>query len=301
MKILVTGCYGLLGQTVCERAPKSFLVYGVDIHEGNIVLPDDKYFSLDLTDRKKTLELLQDLKPDYIINSAAYTDVDGAETERELCWKINVDLVENLIYGARKIKAGIGHISTDYIFDGKSGPYAEDAHPNPIGYYGRSKLAAENALIGSSVDYFIARTMVLYGMSKNGKTNFVTWLIAQLTNQRPVKIVNDQYGNTTLADELAEGIWTLIKSGYSGILNIAGREIINRYEFAVRIAEVFGFDRDLITAVTTAEFNQPAPRPLNSGLIVDKALNELNIVLSDVVEGLHKFKSIYYSGSLVPG
>jgi dTDP-4-dehydrorhamnose reductase len=301
MKVLVTGCNGLLGHKVCELSPKSFLVYGVDRHGENIVLPDEKYFSLDLTNRKQTLKLLRDLKPDYIINSAAYTDVDGAETERELCWKINVELVENLVYGARKIKAGLGHISTDYIFDGKSGPYTEEARPNPIGYYGRSKLAAENVLLGSSVDYFIVRTMVLYGISRNGKTNFVTWLIAQLINHKPVKIVNDQYGNTTLVDELAAGIWKLITRGYSGIINIAGREIVNRYEFAVRIAEVFGFDKDLIKPVTSAEFNQPAPRPLNSGLIVDKAFKELNIELSDVSEGLKKFKSIYYSGSPVSG
>jgi len=295
MKVLITGCNGLLGQKLCELFMGSHSVYGIDVQEKALVLPAEKYYSLDLTDRKRSLQLLLDLKPDYIINAAAYTDVDGAETERELCWKINVELVENLIYAARKIKATIGHISTDYIFDGKDGPYAEDARPNPIGYYGRSKLAAENALLDSSVDFFIARTMVLYGMSKNGKPNFVTWLIGQLANQKPVRIVNDQYGNTTLVDELAAGILTLIEKEYLGIINIAGREIINRYEFATRVADIFGFDNELITPITTEELNQPAPRPLNSGLIVDKAVKELYIELSDVVEGLNKFKLMYYS------
>jgi len=295
MKILVTGCNGLLGEKLSELASASQLVYGVDIHENSNVLPAEQYFSLDLTNRKETLKLLQKLNPDYIINAAAYTNVDGAETERELCWKYNVDLVDNLIYGARKVKAMIGHISTDYIFDGKDGPYAEDSRPNPLGFYGRSKLAAENALIGSPVKYFIVRTMVLYGMPNNGKTNFVTWLLKQLADNIPVKIVNDQFCNTTLVDELAAGIWKLIDKSYVGIINIAGKEIINRFDFAIKIAQVFGFDKNLISSVSTAELKQAAPRPLKSGLIVDKAIKELYIELSDVNEGLNKFKLQYCS------
>lgn len=295
LKVLVTGCNGLLGQKLCEVFADQYHVVGVDVHDNSPVLPADRYYTLDLTDRNGSLELLQEIKPEYIINAAAYTNVDGAETERRLCWKVNVELVENLIYAARKINATIGHISTDYIFDGKKGPYTEDARPNPLGYYGRSKLAAENALLDSTVNFFIVRTMVLYGMSKNGNANFITWLIGQLANHKPVKIVNDQYGNTTLVDELAAGIRTLIEKKFTGIINIAGREIIDRYQFALRVADIFGFDRELINPVTTAEFNQPAPRPLNSGLIVDKALKELYIELSDVVEGLNKYKLFYYS------
>jgi dTDP-4-dehydrorhamnose reductase len=290
IKVFVAGCNGLLGQQLVESAPSTCLAYGVDIQPSCPILDNARYFSLDLTDKKKTLTLLQEIEPDFIINAAAYTNVDGAETERELCWRLNVELPENLINCARKLKIKIGHISTDYIFDGKHGPYTETARPNPLGYYGRSKLAAENLLTTSTIDFFIVRTMVLYGPRKNGKHNFVTWLVEQLENGNRVRIVNDQYGNTTVVTDLANGIWKLIELGFSGIVNIAGTQIISRFAFAGAIANVFGFDLDLIQPITTAEFHQAAPRPLNSGLIVDKAVHKLRIELADVLGGINKFK-----------
>ncbi|HPG39042.1 MAG TPA: SDR family oxidoreductase [bacterium] len=293
IKVVVAGCNGLLGRKLIDYAPTGYNIIGVDLPESCPALAAVNYFSQDLTDKKSVFRLLQEVKPDYIINAAAYTNVDGAETDRELCWRLNVELPEHLIYCARKLNFNIGHISTDYIFDGKQGPYTETARPNPLGYYGRSKLAAENLFAASAIDYFIVRTMVLYGERNNGKHNFVTWLIDQLENDKHVKIVNDQIGNTTLVDELAIGIWKLIALKFNGVVNIAGTEIINRFEFAQTIAQVFNLDTSLIQPITTAELHQAAPRPLKSGLIVDKAINELNIELSNVSGGLNKFKYMY--------
>jgi len=292
LKVVVAGCNGLLGRKLIEYAPMDYNVTGVDLQEICPALNAAHYFSQDLTDKKAVFRLLQEIQPDYIINAAAYTNVDGAETDRELCWRLNVELPEHLIYCARKMNFKIGHISTDYIFDGKQGPYTESARPNPLGYYGRSKLAAENLYAASAIDFFIVRTMVLYGERNNGKHNFVTWLIDQLEHDKTVKIVNDQIGNTTLVDELAAGIWKLIASKFTGVVNIAGTEIVNRFKFAQTIAQVFNLESGLIQPITTAELHQAALRPLKSGLIVDKALHELNIELSDVLGGLNKFKSM---------
>jgi dTDP-4-dehydrorhamnose reductase len=291
MRVLITGCLGLLGQKLVELSPKGTKVFGLDLE--NVSSPDDNftYSQIDMTDKNSLLEIVTLIQPDWIINAAAYTNVDGAETERDLCWKVNVTAVENLITCARKVKSKIVHISTDYIFDGLAGPYDELANPNPVGYYGRSKLAAENAFVSSLVDFAIARTMVLYGKEKNNKLNFVTWLLKKLQASEKVTIVTDQVGNTTLADELAEGCWRICQENFTGIVNVAGREIVDRFTFAKQIAAVFDLDPSLIVPITTKELHQPAPRPLNSGLLVDKAVNELGMDLSDVNGGLLKFKN----------
>ncbi len=288
-KILIAGCNGLLGQNLLFSQPDHTNIIGIDIQEKGITLESNQYFKIDLTDRDLAWKLIKELSPDVIINAAAFTNVDAAETDKETCWKINVDLVSNLAYCARKLKAKLVHISTDYIFDGKNGPYDEDARPNPLGYYGRSKLASENELLGSTIDFAILRTMVLYGRTLNTRPNFVDWLVGQLKAGNSVRIVNDQYGNTTLAEELAIAVWNVIQTGYSGILHAAGSEIVNRYEFAQKIAELYKLDASLIHSISTAELGQAAPRPLNSGLIVKRAESELNMKFSDVITGLKKY------------
>jgi len=290
LRVLITGCHGLLGQKLVALVPDHVDVFGIDLQEESPILPQPSFSKCDITDRQQVLEHVLKLAPDWIINAAAYTNVDGAEKERRLCWKVNVEAVENLAYAARKVHSKIVHISTDYIFDGKDGPYDENAVPNPLGYYGRSKLAGENALRVSSVEYIIIRTMILYGKNIFGNANFVTWLIEKLRQKQKVTIVTDQIGNTTLADELAGGIWKTIGTDYRGVLNIAGREILDRLTFARQVAQVFELDQSLITPITTDALNQAAPRPLNSGLLVDKAINEFHLELSDAKEGLVKLK-----------
>lgn len=291
MKVLITGCHGLLGRKLIATAPRSDRIYGADVHSGS-TLALDRYMTLDISERDKTGEIIQKIQPDWIVNTAAYTDVDGAESNRELCWRVNVNGVENLSHAAGQTGARLVHISTDYIFDGKSGPYVEEDRPNPLGTYGRSKLAGENVLTGSSIAFAIVRTMVLYGYGSGIRPNFVTWLIEKLKRRERVQVVTDQFGNTTLADELAHGIWHIVEHNYTGILNIAGREIVDRFAFAVMIADVFKLDRSLISPITTAQLHQAAQRPLHSGLIVEKAL-QMGIELSDGEGGLQKLKRQY--------
>ncbi len=290
MKVIICGCNGLLGQKLVAAAPSDVEVLGIDLHEKARGDSRQLYQKLDISERRSLTKLVRHFRPDWVLNAAAYTDVDGAETERALCWRVNVTAVENLVYACRKVHAKIVHVSTDYIFDGTNGPYREEDFPNPIGYYGRSKLAGENVLKAGDVEFAIARTMVLYGKAEGVRANFVTWLIAKLQAGEHVRIVTDQFGNTTLAEELAAGLWAIVEKSKAGVFHIAGREIIDRYHFALKIAHVFGLNADLIHPITTAELAQAAPRPMRSGLVVDKALKELGIELSDVEGGLRKFK-----------
>jgi dTDP-4-dehydrorhamnose reductase len=214
------------------------------------------------------------------------TNVDACEKERELAWKVNVGGVENIIEAAKRIDATVLHVSTDYVFDGKAGPYTEEDRPEPLSYYGRSKLASENQLRVSGVKFVIARTMVLYGYASGIRSNFALWLIQNLEKNTPVHVVNDQMGNPTLADDLAHALVSGIELDRTGIYHIAGREIVSRYDFALKLAKIFGFDQDLITPIKTSQLKQPATRPLNSGLVTLKAEVELGYRPSTMEEGL---------------
>jgi dTDP-4-dehydrorhamnose reductase len=293
-RVLVVGANGLLGQKMTE-----FLIRGSahDISVSSIEpkpfrpLNSATYMTMDITSKKDVRKVVYEVAPDVIINCAAMTNVDACENERELAWKLNVEGVEHLIEASRRTNARIVHISTDYVFDGKSGPYDETARPEPLSYYGKTKLASENALAVSGIDFFIARTIVLYGTGINVKSNFALWLIQSLEKHLSVRIVDDQFGNPTLVDDLAQGILSAIELGRSGIYHLAGRDVISRYEFAMRLARIFEFDSGLITPIKTSQLNQPAGRPMKSGLVTLKAEVELGYRPSTTEEGLLVLRS----------
>ncbi len=292
MKVLITGCHGLLGQRLVKYIPAGFQVVATDLSPDHQFIAKKMYRSCDLTKKDALIDLIEDVRPNKIINAAAYTNVDGAEEERDLCWLVNVIAMENLVHAARRVRASIYHVSTDYIFDGTKGPYKETDTPSPLGFYGQSKLAAEQVLKGSPLNFTIARTMVLYGVSENNRPDFVGWMLNKLRRGDAVHIVTDQIGNTTFSDDLARALWELVRTQYHGVVNVAGREIVSRYEFALKIAQVFDLDASLINPITSSALKQKAPRPLKSGLIVDKAINTLGLELSDVEEGLRKYKAL---------
>jgi dTDP-4-dehydrorhamnose reductase len=293
-RVLIIGSNGLLGQKVTDLLLRGS-AYNITLASKSEKPIGDvgsaQYMAMDITSRKDVKHVVFSCEPDVIINAAAMTDVDACERERELAWKINVGGVQNIIETARKNEAKIIHVSTDYVFNGRAGPYGENDDPEPLNYYGRSKLASENEIRASGLDYCIARTMVLYGYAHGVKSNFALWLIQNLEKKLSVRVVNDQYGNPTLADDLAHGIMSALELGRSGIYHIAGREIISRREFAVRLARVFGFDSALIVPAKTSDLRQLAVRPLKSGLVTLKAEVELGIKPSTVEEGVTVLKS----------
>ncbi len=293
-RVLIIGCNGLLGQKVTELFVRgsSFTITLASLEPKPLqAFPSVEYVPFDMTSKKEVRQLVYGCEPDVIINCAAMTNVDACENERELAWKINVGGLENLIEAARRSNARIFHVSSDYIFDGKAGPYTEDDRPEPLSYYGKTKLAGENALRVSGLEYFIARTMVLYGYAPGTKMNFALWLFQSLEKKTPVRVVDDQFGNPTLADDLAYGIMRGVELERTGIYNIAGREIVHRHEFATRLALAFDHDPSLIIPIKTSSLNQPAARPLKSGLITLKAEVELGIKPSNVDEGIAILKS----------
>jgi len=290
-RILVTGANGMLGQRAVEfYSSKENIDLLATSVEDKSVIDEVDYLSCDLKNRDEIKKVIYDYYPDYIVHTAAFTNVDLCEKLREDAWKINVKGVEYISEAARAIDAHIIHISTDYVFDGKDGPYNENAKPNPIGYYGRTKLASENALRISGTFYSILRTNVLYGIAHNSRPDFVRWVVKSLNKKENIRIVKDQINNPTFIDDLVQGINKIIEFKKTGIFNIGGKEFLSRFDFTLRIADYFNLDKKLITPIITEELKQPARRPLKSGLVILKAETELGYKPHSIIESLAAMK-----------
>jgi dTDP-4-dehydrorhamnose reductase len=290
-RILITGSNGMLGQRAVEfyLSKENVDLLATSVEEKSMIESVD-YVSSDIKNRDEIKKVIYDYCPDFIVHTAAFTNVDQSEKLREEAWKINVKGVEYIAEAARAIDAHIIHISTDYVFDGKDGPYSENAKPNPVGYYGRTKLASENALRISGTFFTILRTNVLYGIAHNSRPDFVRWVVTSLNKKEKIRIVKDQINNPTFIDDLVQGINKIIEFKKTGIYNIGGKEFLSRYDFTLRIADFFNLDKKLITPITTEELNQPARRPLKSGLITLKAETELGYKPHTISESLAAMK-----------
>jgi len=290
-RIIITGANGMLGQRAVEyySSKENIELLATSVEDKSVIDSVD-YISCDIKSRENIKKVIYDYCPDFVVHAAAFTNVDLSEKMREEAWKINVKGVEYVAEAARAIDAQIIHISTDYIFDGKNGPYHENDLPNPIGYYGRTKLASENALKISGTLFTILRTNVLYGFARNSRPDFVRWVINSLTKKERIRIVKDQINNPTFIDDLVQAINKIIEFKKTGIYNIGGKEFLSRLEFTNRIADYFKLNRNLITPITTEELNQPARRPLKSGLWTLKAETELGYKPHSISESLMVMK-----------
>ena len=292
-KILITGANGLLGQKTAQvfAAETTHQLILTDIQDKGEDTRGLEYFSLDITKKDEVKERVRDHSPSVIINCAAYTNVDGCETEKLLSWRVNVDAVKHFIIASRIHSSKIIHVSTDYVFDGRLGNYDESSKPNPLSYYGKGKLASENALMTSGVKNAIVRTMIIYGTGVNLRLNFALWLIEKLKNKEPVNIVDDQFGQPTIVDDIALALLRITERDKTGLYHVCGSEYISRFGFALKLADVFNFDKKLINPVKTASLNQAAPRPMNSSFILLKAQTELGLKPLNVNEGLQFLKT----------
>lgn len=255
MKILLLGANGMLGHALADVFVEDELVLGD--------LPD-----YDLTKYDDLNQKIDQIKPDVIINAAAYTDVDGCETNQELCLAVNGLSLKNLSETAKKNNAVLIHYSTDYVFNGtKSTGYREDEVVDPINAYGQGKAKGEELIQQSGCNFYLIRTAWLYGPF--GK-NFVDTIIDLSTKQQEIKVVNDQLGNPTYAPDLAKATrQILIDKKPFGVYHQTNANSCSWYDFAVKIKEIKGFEAAIVP-VSSVEFPRPAKRPNYSILINTK-------------------------------
>jgi dTDP-4-dehydrorhamnose reductase len=274
MKLLITGSGGLLGSKLCELAiEKKHELYSLySQHRPLQGVP----IKVDISDRNAIEKALGKTEPETVVHTAALTDVDKCELQKELAWKVNVEGTTNLAELCKLHEVFLVYISTDYVFDGKKGLYKEDDEPNPINYYGLAKLKGEDAVKDLLEDYCIARTSVLYGSTAAaGKINFALWLLEKLKHNEEVKIVTDQWNSPTLNTNLANMLLEIAEQRIRGVYHLAGATRISRYDFSRLIAKAFGLDASLIEPSLSEEFQWIAKRPVDSSLDVKKAQQTL--------------------------
>lgn len=266
------------------------LLSSQDIGARYPVSPRLEFVQTAATDAKEVRRECLSRQPRVIINCAAMTNVDACESDKQTASALNVKVVENLVRACSITEAHLIHFSTDYVFNGEKGPYTETDLPDPINYYGRTKLAGENAILTSKIPSTIIRTNIVYGHLPGVKKDFVTWVRDSCAEGTPISVVNDQFGNPTAAADIAAATMRIMEKGRTGIYHVAGPEYLDRFSFACRIADFFGVDASCIKPQTTAELRQPAKRPLRAGLVTLKAETDLGIRLTRIDDGLLEYK-----------
>ncbi len=289
MRILVTGANGLLGQKLVAllQQDKHVHLIATAKNKSGQLLSCGEFHTLNVTDNAQVHAVIRHTKPDVIIHTAAMTQVDLCETEHEACIASNVTAVEHLISACEEFKVRLIHISTDFIFDGSHGPLDENAEPHPVNFYGESKLAAEQLIRFSNIDWCILRTVLVYGVTPDmSRSNIVLWVKKSLEEEKKISVVNDQWRTPTLAEDLAMGCSLAAHKKATGVFNISGKDLMTPYDIAIRTAAFFKLDESLISPTDSAQFKQPAVRPLKTGFIIDKAKKELGYQPHTFEEGL---------------
>jgi dTDP-4-dehydrorhamnose reductase len=270
MTTLVTGANGLVGSRLVARlAAAGERVVAVGRGPRRFDDPAE-YLELDLLAPEKLAESIASLRPAAVIHAAAMTDVDACEADPVGAWLLNARLVETVALACREIGARLVALSTDYVFDGERGPYSEDDPPNPRGVYARTKRAGEEAALLLARDRALCRVAVIYSGRKGSKRTFALGAAENLAAGKPVKAFEDQIVSPTLADNAAEMVLGVHRSGEQGIFHCAGGSIVSRVEFCRALARKLGADEKLVVPVRTSDVKLPAPRPLRCGLRTEK-------------------------------
>lgn len=289
-KILITGSNGLLGQKLVYQLANRDLISLIATARGaNRLLKKDgyTYYEADITDFERFNNVIAIEKPDYIIHTAAMTNVDACEADKDNCWKLNVLAVENICKQCEIHKIHLIHLSTDFIFDGTHGPLDENETPNPLSYYGHSKWEAEKLVMKLNSPWAILRTVLVYGIVDNmSRSNIVLWVKESLEQGKNIRVVDDQFRTPTFAEDLAMACELAVLKNAKGIYNISGGEYMSIYELVEKVADYYRLDKSLIERTDSTTLNQPAKRPPKTGFIIDKAKKELGFQPTSFIRSL---------------
>lgn len=292
MKVLVTGVNGFLGYYLVKHLlEKNFYVIATgkgesrlpSFHHTNFI-----YRDMDFTDPFRVHDVFKETQPDVVIHSGAMSKPDECELNQWEAYRVNVEGTLTVLLNAAEYKSHFIFLSTDFVFDGKEGMYKEDDLPNPVNFYGKTKLEAEDAVKEYEGDWTIVRTITVYGKAFSGKASFPELIKGKLEKGEGYNIFDDQLRTPTYVEDLVSGIISIIEKRANGIYHLSGTDKLTPYRMACAIAEYLKKDNSLFKKVTASEFPQPALRPLITGFIIDKAKNELGFSPISFLEGLKK-------------
>ena len=292
MKILITGANGFLGYYLVEQLlAKNFSITATG--KGGCRLPfthdiNFQWLSMDFTDPFSIHDVFENIKPDVVIHAGAMSKPDECETNQMLAYLVNVEGTVQLLINSADIKSFFVFVSTDFVFDGERGMYNENDIPNPVNYYGRTKLEAEEAVKEYEFDWAIVRTVLVYGKNHSGHNNILKIVKEKLEKGEEYNVVDDQLRTPTYVEDLAKGIVSIVEKKATGIFHLSGKGILTPYQMAIKTSELLHLDNSVLKRVTASSFNQPARRPLKTGFVIDKARKELGYEPLSFDEGLKK-------------
>ena len=293
-RVLVTGANGLLGQALTRRLAQADEMTIRATARDDTLRPsiDCEYSPMDVTAPEAVEHMFDEFEPDVVVNCAAMSDVAACDTDRNRAWATNARAVKRLARHCSDTRAHLVQVSTDFVFNGARGPYDETARPDPVNYYGRTKLAAENHMREAGRDnWTIARTVLLYGTGTNlSRQNIVLWMVNQLRQGEPLHVVTDQWRTPTYVPDLAEGLYQILDRDATGIYHLSGPDGVSIHELACAVADVFELDEDLIHPVESDYFDDAVDRPPHTGFDISKAQSELDYDPHSLRSGLQALR-----------
>jgi dTDP-4-dehydrorhamnose reductase len=292
MKILITGANGFLGYYLAEQLlRKGYHVIATGKGECRLPFsesPNFQYQEMDFTDPFSIHDAFEKTKPAVIIHAGAISKPDECELDQVKAYLVNVEGTVQLLINAADIRSFFIFLSTDFVFDGERGMYEENDIPNPVNYYGKTKLEAEEAVKEYESDWAIVRTVLVYGKNHSGQNNILKIIKEKLERKELYNVVDDQVRTPTYVEDLAKGIVMIIEKRATGIFHLSGQDILTPYQMAIKTADYLNLDSSHLKKVTAASFSQPAKRPLKTGFIIDKARKELGFKPLSFKEALKK-------------
>jgi dTDP-4-dehydrorhamnose reductase len=289
MRVLVTGAAGLVG----SRAARAARARGHDAHlayhEAPLAGLEGPWHRLDRASAGDAGRVLGELKPAWVLDCAAYTDVDGCERDPSRAMAVNAQGTRRLAEAAAHVGARVVHVSTDFVFRGDlARPHTEEDEPAPQSAYARSKLAGEEAVLAHP-GCAVVRASVVYGWHPR-KRSFPAWVVGELRAGRRIRVARDQRSSPTHAGSLAEFLVMVAERGARGLYHAAGADCVTRLAFAQEAARVFGLDAALLEPVASRDLSLLAPRPSNGCLDSAKAAREIGYVPLEVRDGLERMR-----------
>lgn len=290
--VLITGANGLLGRKLIEilssRASLEVIATGL----GESRLPESytgvyQWATMDITSQKNVRDVFEQYKPSIVIHAAAMTQADACEDNQEKAFQVNVKGTRHLIEASKAVGAYFVFLSTDFVFDGERGPYSEEDQPNPVNYYGQTKLVSENDLKESGLHWSVLRTVLVYGAAEGlSRSNIILWVRQSLMEGKTIQVVTDQIRTPTLVEDLAEACLLTILKKPKGIFHVSGEDVLTPFQMAELTADYFGLDKNLLEPVNASSFTQSAKRPPQTGFKIEKVQNELGFKPKSFTDGI---------------